>query len=352
MRVALDVTPARAGLTGVARHTAVLLDELVKRGIDVRAFGIGRGPGLPPPEARWVGVPLRVVHTMWRARVPLLAEMITGPVDLVHSVDLMLPPTRKPIIATAHDVAALENPALHQPRVVAQVKRRTASLDRADALVTNSQATADALRRVGVRRPPIHVVPFAPHPLPKHSATPLIEGPYVLAVGELTLRKDYPTMVRAFDRLAGPDHRLVIAGPDGFGAEQVRDTVRTVRRPEGVVLAGHVTDEQLATLYAHASALCLTSRQEGFGIPLVEAMGRGLPIVASDLEAVREVAGKAAVLVPAGDEDGFTTALAAVLTDDSLRATLVQNARERAGLYTWDRTASMTIDAYRAVLGE
>jgi glycosyltransferase involved in cell wall biosynthesis len=353
VRVALDATPMRNGVTGIARYTATLHDGLLARGIDVRAFGIGRGPGALPPGARRLPIPLRVVHGAWRARVPLRAEAITGPVDLVHSIDLAIPPSRRPIVATIHDVAAIEFPELHPARATLLARRRLDGLDRAAAIIAVSGATADGLARLGVERSRVSVVYHAPFPLPAPPAGgPPVAGTYLLAVGELARRKDYPTLIRAFAAADVGAHRLVIVGPDGFGAEEVWAEAAAAGLGDRLAMLGRVSDADLAALYESATALCMSSREEGFGLPLVEAMSRGLPIIASDIAVVHEIAADAAITAPAGDPAGFAALIEQVVRDDGLRARLAAAGLARHRSFTWDAAVDGTIAAYRAALGD
>ena len=119
----------------------------------------------------------------------------------------------------------------------------------------------------------------------------------------------------------------------------------------GVRFAGHVTDAQLAELYRGAAVVCVPSRAEGFGLPLLEAMAAGAPVVASDLPALREVGGDAVRFVPPGDAGALATEVQAVLADDRLRAVMVAAGRARAATYRWSNVALATIAAYERALG-
>lgn len=352
LRVGLDVTPVLAGLTGVARYTIGLELGLRARGVDVRAFGIGNGRGALGPSARHVKIPLRVMRRLWALHLPPRAESFTGPIDLLHSVDLDPPRCRVPVVSTIHDLAALEFPELHPPAAVAGASRRLRSLERAAAVLADSGATANALVRNGIERSRVTVVPLAPHPLPEARADEAgVPGPYLLAVGELTLRKDYPTLFRAFAQADLPDFRLVVVGPDGFGADEVHAAAAASGLGDRLVMVGYASDRRLSALYAGASALVLTTREEGFGLPLVEAMSRGLPIVASDIEVVAEVAGEAALRAPTGDAAAFAACLERVVRDPEARAAASTAGRQRSLTYTWDRTVDKTIEVYQRVAG-
>jgi glycosyltransferase involved in cell wall biosynthesis len=292
-----------------------------------------------------------MVAAGWRRGVPLRAELLTGDVDLVHSVDLDPPPCRAPLVMTIHDVAAIDFPQLHPPRATAAAQRRLRSLDRAAAIVAVSHATATAMTRHGIDVERITVVHGAAHALPSAPAVESgIDGPYLLAVGELTLRKDYPTLFRAFARADLPGYRLVVVGPRGFGAEQVEAAAADSELGDRLCLVGMVSDRRLSAIYAGASALCLTSYEEGFGLPLVEAMQRGLPIIASDIDVVHEIAGGAAATAPAGNVAEFAAAMEAVVRDGAVRERLRAAAVEQSAKFGWDATTDGIVEVYRRVL--
>jgi glycosyltransferase involved in cell wall biosynthesis len=351
VRVGLDITPVLPNSTGIGRHSIGLLTGLRAHGVEVQAFAIGRGDGELPPGTCHLTIPLRVVHAAWRAGVPLRAERLTGPVDLVHSVDIIAPPTKRPLVATIHDVAAIEFPELHPPRATEIIRKRIDSLGHAAAILANSQATADGLIRLGIEPSRIDIVHHAPNSLPPPQGAPLVEAPYLLAVGELTLRKDYATLFKAFKHSRITTHRLVVVGPDGYRADLVREAAVAADLGDRLVLAGRVSDVELSTLYANAAALCMTTREEGFGLPFVEAMTNGLPIVASDIPIVHEVAGGAAITAAPGDVEGFAAVMHQVLEDEVLRARLIDHGATRRNQFNWDRTITETIAAYRRVLG-
>lgn len=350
MRVALDVTPALSGQTGVARYATELLAALQTHDVEVRAFAIGRGPGQVPSAVRRVPIPLRAVQQLWRRGLPPYAEHISGAADVVHSCDLVLPSSHRPLVATIHDVAAIDRPDLHPPRATRQAQRRLDGLHRAAVILPNSQSTAAALERYGVRGAQVVVVPIAGARLPRATPTEPPPAPYLLSVGEIAARKDYPTLLRALASEPARHLRLVIVGPVGYRGNEVVALMKRLGVSDRVTLAGRVSDSALAGLYAGATALCMPSLIEGFGMPLVEAMSVQLPIVASDIDVVREVAGDAAIRVPAGDVDGFAQALASVTEDGQLRARLAHAAHGRAEAFSWDRTVTATVAAYRVAM--
>lgn len=349
MRIGIDVTPALSGVTGVARYTASLVAGLRDAGLDVVPFAIGRGPGTLPDATRRLRVPLRIVQRAWDLGAPVRAEHLCGEVDVVHSTDLMIPPTRLPLVATVHDVAAIEMPELHSRNAIRQTRQRIDGLHRASVVIANSQATADALERVAGVQDAV-VVPLAPYPLPPPAQESPFGWPFLLSVGEITPRKDHVTLVRAFATAATGSLRLVVAGPAGSASNQLAAEIATLGLGERVVLTGRVDDATLSGLYHHARALCMTSREEGFGLPIVEAMQRGLPLIVSDLPALREVAGPAALFAQPGDVAAFASAIESVLTDEARAAGLREAGRTRGRHFSLERTVAGTIAAYEQAL--
>jgi glycosyltransferase involved in cell wall biosynthesis len=345
VRVALDVTPATTGRTGVARYARELTRELRALDIEVRPFAIGRGLYPAPEGTRRLRLPLKVAQRAWQVVRHPTVEDIVGEVDVFHSLDLLPVPSRAPLVMTAHDTAALERPDLHPPHQVASQRHQLEGWRRADRVVAVSQATADALARLGVDPSRVSVAHHGLTPLPA-AGPPALEQPFLLAVGEVNARKDLPTLIAAFTEADLPeDLQLVLAGPDGYRAEE------TTRLTGGRVRAlGRVEDDVLGALYRDALALCFPTLGEGFGLPLLEAMSAGKPLVVSDLAVLREVAEGAAVFVPPGDVTAWSRALEQVVRDADLRGRLAVAGRQRAAAATWSTAAQETLAAYRLAL--
>lgn len=349
LRIGLDVTPELFAATGVARYSRELGRALAEReDCEVVRFAVGRRTHAPSSPTRHLPLPLRIVHAAWRAGGLPRAEQLAGPVDVVHSLDLIAPPTRRPLVLTIHDLAALARPELHDRRTVALQRRRIAQLARAQAIVAVSRATADALAARGIARSRLHVAPLGLSPLPPPAPAPVPADPFVLTVGTLEPRKAHDQILRAFAAAGTGGARLVFAGPTAGRADALRGLAGTLGIADRLSILGPVDDAVLAGLYAQACVLCTASLDEGFGLPVLEAMAAGLPVVASDLPVARELAGEAAVRFPPGDVTALSRALARVLADAGLRDALAARGRERARDYTWQATAEATMRAYAA----
>jgi glycosyltransferase involved in cell wall biosynthesis len=281
-----------------------------------------------------------------RFRRPALR--LSGGVDVVHAPSLAVPPPgRRPLVVTIHDLAFSYLP----PRGAA-FHRRGLDLVRAEAaaVLVPSAFTASEVVAAGIDPGRVHVVPHGIDPPAGPRAGEVadrlrrlgVEAPFLLAVGTIEPRKGLDVLADAFSALTGA--RLVLAGPRGWGE------VRGLDRPF-LVTVGQVDQADLDALYHGAAALVMASHTEGFGLPALEAMARGCPVVVSDAGSLPEVVGEAGVVVPAGDPDTLAGVLAEVLGNDDLRQRLSAAGRDRAAAFTWAACMEGHLAAYRAALG-
>lgn len=340
-RVLLDGTPLLGHRTGIGRYTASLVGALASR-VDVRLVGFTtRGwrqlRAVAPPGTRAVGppVPARALRALWQRGGPPPVELLAGRADVVHGTNFVLPPSvRAAGVVTVHDLAFLDDPSLAEPDLPALVRR---SVRRAGAVCTPTAAVADAVSaRLDVPREEVVVTPLGVDP-EWFDAEPLdralrsrygIPEDYLLFVGAEGPRKGLPGLLRAH----GPDlPPLVIAGPGAAGAD-------------GAVLrTGFLPDEHLRRLVAGARVLVLPSRDEGFGLPALEALACATPVVCSDLPALREVTAGHATFFPFGDPSALREALHRAVSDPPDP----EPGRARARGFTWRACADATLDAYR-----
>jgi glycosyltransferase involved in cell wall biosynthesis len=195
----------------------------------------------------------------------------------------------------------------------------------------------------------ISVVPLGYTKTPASASLPAgLQPGFILAVGTIEPRKNYPRLLEAYRALRARTvaPRLVIAGRPGWA---YGDTLQRIQTEPGVHYLGHVDDATLAALYESASVLAFPSLYEGFGLPLLEAMGRGLPAVAGDVGAMPELARDAAVFVDPEDVEAITHGIEEVLGDSALRKRLSSAGRKRAAGYTWARCADLTRKVLRAI---
>ncbi len=312
IRVALDVTPELIGTTGVARYSRELRQALERRAdCTVRPFAIGRRSQEVPPGVRHVPVPLRVVQPIWRAFGVPRAEQITGSIDIVHSLDLVPPPTRRPLVITVHDLLTSQLPGLHPKRSRRMQRLQLAALERSAVILTVSQSTADALVGRGVEKGRLHVTPNGLPHFPSPNDPPIVDGPFVLVVGSLEPRKGHELLLRAAAKEGLADLRVVFAGPEVGRADHIRAVAAELGIGRRLIVLGPVEEPVLARLYRDATALCLPSYGEGFGLPVLEAMSFGTPVVASDLPALqRSGGGRCPLRYPGGPRQPCSRAAA------------------------------------------
>lgn len=368
--VALDGTPLSGERTGVGVFCAELLRELARhRGLEVGAFAIsrrgrrlldGRLPdgvqALGPPGP---GVPARVLHESW-ARWPFPpAEFWSGPARVVHGTNFVVPPARRAAtVVTVHDLTPWHHPEWSLPAARSYPRLVERAVERGAWVHADSKFVAEELRGL-LSLPPARVRAIYPGG-PRRRATtsgdinssallPEWASAYVLALGTVEPRKAFPALVRAFGSVAGrqPGVALVIAGPDGWGAGELDRAITASPAREQVVRVGWVDGPERDALLAGAAVFAYPSLYEGFGLPPLEAMAAGAPVVASDAGALPEVLGDAALLVPPGDEEALAGALDHLLEDPAAREQLVAKGKERASLYTWERCAAEMENLYK-----
>lgn len=262
--------------------------------------------------------------------------------------------TRPHIVTTIHDVVFRGFPETYSPRERWYADRATRlALRHADHVIVPTQHVADELERwYGAPRERIVVVPHGVSRIRDTRDAPRFDGTQaqsILYVGRLEHKKNVVRMVEAFSRVAVNRHdlRLVLAGSDGYGAEAVREAI--VRSPvrDRVETPGWVDARMYAALRARAMMFLFPTLAEGFGLPILEAMAAGLPVITSRGGAHEEVAGDAALFVDPMDVAAIAAAIERLLDDLSLRTTLIERGNVRAAQFTWQRTAQQTWEAIR-----
>jgi glycosyltransferase involved in cell wall biosynthesis len=378
MRIAIDYSAAvnqRAGVGRLVRNQVLALAEL-DHDNDYRLVYARPNRGQVPefPQARnfsrrELGVRERWLTILWhRAHLPLPADWLSGPVDLYHSPDFVLPPLRHARgILTVHDLAFLMRPDCADERLRAYLEGVVPrSVQRADFIVADSENTRnDLVVLLGVQPECIDVVPggvegrFAPitdAELLRRARTRLGVGdaPFVLAIGVIEPRKNLNRLMDAFlalkQRKAVPANlKLVLAGGKGWLVDGIFEHHADSPIHDDILLPGFVPDEMLPAIYSAADVLAFPSLYEGFGLPILEAMACGTPVVASHASCLPEVAEGAAVMIEPTDADGLSGALELVLLDSALRARLIEQGRRRAAMYTWQRAAKLLLQVYEKV---
>jgi glycosyltransferase involved in cell wall biosynthesis len=270
--------------------------------------------------------------------------------DLFHGLNQRLDRRYRRAVATFHDLFVLtgeySTPDFRQ-RFAAQARE---AAERADLIISVSEFTASQVHDVlKVERSRLRVIPHGVRGRPV-SGNAIARESMILFVGAIQKRKNVDRLVEAFERTPA-EWKLVLAGSMGFGADRVLQAIERSPRRTDIEITGYVSDDELDRLYGRASIFAFPSLDEGFGIPVLEAMSRGLPVLTSDRSALPEVAGDAALLVDPCDPEAIATGLCRLIADRGLRIELSRKGRERSADYTWERASKATWDVYCELLG-
>ena len=350
------------GTATAALGTLAALVERPELGLDL--VGVAARHRHPAPaafrpsiEVAHLPLPRRALYETWHALRWPPVEQATGPVDVVHATAVAVPPTRAPLVMTINDLAFLADPT-HATRHGNRFFRRGTELARRHAalVLVPSEATADECRRAGFDPGRIRVVPYGvtAHPVTDDDVAAArlrhgLDRPYVLFVGTVEPRKNLAAVVGGMRALDGHEVDLVLVGPDGWNEDLAQRLAPLDGTSVRVHRTGFVAPGELPALYAGAAAFCYPSRREGFGLPVLEAMAHGAPVVTSAGTATAEVAGPDALLVDPDDHRAVGEALATLLGDPAAADDLRTRGRARAATYSWSRTAELVAQAYAEV---
>ncbi|MBI5947771.1 MAG: glycosyltransferase family 4 protein [Chloroflexi bacterium] len=340
--------------TGLGVYATELAAALARTGdVDVHTAFPAPGPAGTSP------FPLPDRHRqLWRQAV-LPRRLLAAGIDVYHGTEFAAPLLcRVPRVVTVHDVAFLSRPRAYTLRARAHYRALLATGLRAERIIVPSRHVAGALASAtGTDRAKIRVVPEAPPPgmevAARERVTATLRGlgverPYLLCVGFADRRKRVVDVVRALALLEGPQRpSLLVAGEDREGVQAALE--REARRlgvSDRVRFTGYFTGD-LAALYGGALALVYPSLDEGFGLPPLEAMACGTPVIASDIPALRETAGEAAMFVPVRSPAAIADRARSLLADPAVAAGWRARGLARSATYSWERASRETLEVYR-----
>jgi glycosyltransferase involved in cell wall biosynthesis len=360
LRVTLDATPLLGNQTGIGVFTQALLNALLTvDDLEVAAFGLtGRNThvlneALPQNVSHNTSaMPAAVLTRLWKfVDHPKLDRWMNAG-DVVHGTNFVVPPARNAArVVTVHDLTAVRYPQLCTPASRRYPELVRAAVKSGAHVHTLSRSAAnDVQELLAVPSHRVHVIPpgIDPHPASSNAAvTP--SAPYIFAIGTIEPRKDFPTLVKAFDIIAStnPDVQLLIAGDRGWGADAFDHALEDAQHASRIRVLGRISADQYDGLLRGASVLAYPSLYEGFGYPPLEAMRVGVPVVATNVASLPETCGDAAVLVEPRKPDALADALEKVLTDTNLREHLVKLGHERVLSLRWDEAATKFVALYK-----
>jgi len=307
----------------------------------------------PPVQVTRLPLPRLALYEAWhRLRRPSI-ERWTGTIDLIHATAMPVPPRSAPLVLTVHDLAFLKD-ATHFTRRGNSFFRRglELALSDVDLVLCPSMATMNDCIEAGFDEKRLRFVPHGvaiqsvdDRDIERVRSQHALTRDYVLWTGTVEPRKNLPGLLRAWAQLeANAD--LVLVGPQGWN-EDLDKHIGAAR--DRVKVLGFLPQLDLAPIYAGAAVFCYPSFTEGFGLPVLEAMAQGTPVVTSTGTSTAEIAEGAGLLVDPRDASSISDAIGRILNDNELATQLARKGRERAKTYSWGKSAETTLAAYREV---
>jgi len=359
---------------GLARYARQLHQALLECH-DIHAIPVAAWSSCEPEALRQMQLDSGLQLLPWGRRLtplawafadyPPLERWMNERIDVVHAVSLGYPiATRKPYVVTVHDIGPLTHPEYFNNKPPWIMKKSLDQmLDKADAMICVSQATADELREYAggrLSQDRVHIIGEGVSPvffeMPDmqclNSLTNLPEPgtPFILTTGKISPRKNIQGVIRALAQvLDDVPHHLVLVGGSGWETDEVFKLLKDKRLAERVHMVGFVSDEQLLALYKVASAYVHPSLFEGFGLTLLEAMAAGCPVITSNLYSLPEVAGDAAILVNPHDAEDISNAIRDVCLHASVADELIAKGSARVASFSWADAARSIADVYQSI---
>jgi len=367
MRIAIDYTAAMRQGAGIGTYVRNLVAALLAQDSTTQYTLLASGrptptyqfPSAPNVRGRNLLLPDRYLNILWyRWRVPVPATLFSGKADIYHGPDFVLPPLGHKIrkIVTIHDLAFLEHPEYAVPSLATYLRKVVPeAIANADIVATVSHEVSRTLI-THFHTPPekLTVIPAGVITDPLLlSATRHKFGlrhPLVLGVGTLEPRKNHLGLIKAFyqaqKKKQGPA-MLAIAGGEGWLYEETRNLVAELKLERKVRFLGRVSDFELVTLYSMADVFAFPSFFEGFGIPPLEAMACGAPVITSNTSSLPEAVGDAALLIDPNDVQALAQAILDLLQNEQMRIVLIQKGYLQAQKYTWEQSARKMLQVYQ-----
>ena len=374
LKIAVNATSLLKPMTGIGRYTYNLFSEIIKTDeceVDF-LYGLSWGKKLVVPAGKYqktsqaVSKTLPYVRTLGRlAQKNILKYKFSKEkYDLYHEPNFLALSFVSPVVATIHDLSIIKYPDFHPPdRVKMFEKNLLRTLDRAEYLIADSEfVRKDIINTFGVDPEKVVTTLLGVEksfcPRNEESAVSLLNSyklkykSYFLVVSTLEPRKNFKLVIEAYMRLDNKvkeRYPLVIIGMNGWEMSQFDKDLEKLKRQGHLRMPGYVDNGALPILYSSAKLFLYPSLYEGFGLPPLEAMACGAPVITSNTSSLPEVVGDAGITVSPYDDEGLRDVMARLVEDDEMLAELSRKSLERSKLFTWGKCAEQTIDVYRRV---
>jgi glycosyltransferase involved in cell wall biosynthesis len=380
MKIGIDVTSAVMQGGGIGRYTRELVQATLAQDSDNEYVLFSA----PPPSGQALSqifpVNERISHKIaplseqwlyriwYRLRLPLSIQRFTGKLDLFHSPDFVLPPTGDaiPTLLTVHDLSFIHYPEVY-PEVLVKYLNKVVprSVERATHILADSAATKQDLMALwdvpdekvtvlysGVSQAFTRVEDEARITAVRDKYH-LGEAPYLLSVGTVQPRKNYQMLIQAFAPLADQfPHNLYIAGGKGWLYDEMMAEIEKQGLTERVRFIGFVDDADLPTLYSGADLYLFPSLYEGFGLPMLEAMACGVPVIASNVSSLPEVGEETAVMLPPHDRQSWTETIAKILTSSIQQEQMISAGYQQIKKFSWEKSSQQLLEIYRVLFSQ
>jgi glycosyltransferase involved in cell wall biosynthesis len=371
MKIGFDISAQSLSRSGVGQYQHQLIRHLLK--IDKKndyllyGFNVRNRKRLEAVrfdasncETKIISIPQRLITLSWLAfRTPALDRVVKG-CDVYHVSEISIPPVRKAKrVAFVHDLTTLLFPQFHVSSNVFVHRQRFERLNEVDAILTNSETTKrDIVDRLSISPDKIHVTHLGAYdcfrPMAKEGIGPVLEchgirKPYLLFVGTLEPRKNLEALILAFNRLKGKDripHQLVLAGQKGWLYEPILRAIEASPYCSDIIQTDYLAEGDLPALMNGAELFVYPSFYEGFGLPVLEAMQCGTPVVTSTVSSLPEVGGDACLYADPHSVEEIADRIRLVLMDSNLQKSMSEKGVERAKHFSWEKCARETLKVY------
>ncbi len=375
MRIGFDISAQSLPRSGVGQYQYQLLKALLKLDTEnqynLHAFNFRNRErfkqiGFPSNNynLKVIPIPQRVMIAWWHMFGFPKLQTVVGKCDIFQVSELCIPPVKNAkSVAFVHDLTTLIFPEYHVKSNVFLHKERFKRLNKVDGVLTNSEFTkSDLVKRLKMNPDNIFVTPLGAdkmfRPMERHEFADTLSAfklkkPYILFVGTLEPRKNIKTLIQAFNRLKmkrSIPHELILVGMEGWKYEEIMEEIELSPVRTDIRRIGYVNDADVPALLNGADVFVYPSFYEGFGLPILEAMQCGTPVITSNVSALPETGGDACLYVEPKSIDQLTKTMENIIHNRHLQNLLSEKGILRAKAFSWKKCAKLTLDAYNSVL--